>query len=298
MAPSPSVSSAEPGEAGCSECPTCGAPRPDEFCGRCGEKRVDEHDYSLRAFLRHAVEHIGELDFAVFRTIATLFRHPGLLTTEYFDGRRRPYMKPLQLFITINVVFFLLASHTNLLGYGLDHYVNGSSLRATTQHMVQAKLAARHITYAQYRVRFDDVLWNQKKSMMLTMIPLMALALAILHVAQRRYFVEHLTYAIHFVAWFLLFLIAYVLVVGTATAIVRGVSPAAARSLLWLQYDNGITLVVGIAIPIYLTLAARRFYRLRWPWAVAHAVAATLAFMFIVSTAYQEALFFTTYWMT
>ncbi|HEY0305220.1 MAG TPA: DUF3667 domain-containing protein [Longimicrobiales bacterium] len=43
----------------------------------------------------------------VYRTVYTLFRHPGRLTADYIVGRRRPYLKPVQVFLTISVLFFL-----------------------------------------------------------------------------------------------------------------------------------------------------------------------------------------------
>ena len=37
---------------------------------------------------------------------------PGFLTREYLDGRRKPYVGPIQLFIIVNIVFVLLGPTT------------------------------------------------------------------------------------------------------------------------------------------------------------------------------------------
>jgi hypothetical protein len=37
---------------------------------------------------------------------------PGALTRSYLEGRRKPYVGPIQLFVILNVVFLLLGGQT------------------------------------------------------------------------------------------------------------------------------------------------------------------------------------------
>src|SRR5215210_3933365 len=87
-------------------CPECGEPIPERFCTRCGEKRVEERDYSLRHFLAEALNVVANLESPIPRSFFVLLRRPGLLTAEYLAGRRKRYLKPLQLFVLCNVIFF------------------------------------------------------------------------------------------------------------------------------------------------------------------------------------------------
>jgi len=45
------------------------------------------------------------------RTFVTLVAHPGLLTREYVCGRRRRYLRPLQVFLMCNALFFFVQPH-------------------------------------------------------------------------------------------------------------------------------------------------------------------------------------------
>src|SRR5947209_1108276 len=80
-------------------CVTCGQKAPGNFCSHCGEKQRQDHDFSLGHVLSEAIEAFFHLDSKVFLTLKRLVLRPGQLTSEFFLGRRKPYMSPLQTFL-------------------------------------------------------------------------------------------------------------------------------------------------------------------------------------------------------
>jgi hypothetical protein len=86
--------------------PSCGAKTLGRFCGHCGEKEVSDEDYSARSYLAEIGAAITLLESKVFRSVWLVVSKPGYLSTEYLSGRRVRYMKPLQLFIFLNVVYY------------------------------------------------------------------------------------------------------------------------------------------------------------------------------------------------
>lgn len=90
-------------------CLNCGEALAGQFCTRCGQ-RDGEPRVSVREFAHELVlEHFG-LDTKIGRTLLTLVRHPGRLTTEFFAGRRIRYVPPLRLYLWLSVAFFLLSA--------------------------------------------------------------------------------------------------------------------------------------------------------------------------------------------
>ena len=45
-------------------------------------------------------------DGRLWRTLFALVAKPGFLTREYFDGRRRCYLRPTRLFLVMSVILF------------------------------------------------------------------------------------------------------------------------------------------------------------------------------------------------
>src|SRR4051794_22110888 len=87
-------------------CVNCGAPLVDSFCAACGERRASERDHSLRGFAEEAFHSLFETDHSFLGTLKFLLTRPGALTVDFMRGRRIGQMRPLQLFLLVNVAFF------------------------------------------------------------------------------------------------------------------------------------------------------------------------------------------------
>lgn len=90
------------------QCPNCGRPAPEAYCGGCGQ-RQGELRPTLGELLRDFSRYLFRVDSRFVRTLRTLFI-PGQLTVEYLQGRRESYERPFRLFLVINVIYFLLSS--------------------------------------------------------------------------------------------------------------------------------------------------------------------------------------------
>src|SRR6266704_2868075 len=96
-------------------CASCSAPLTGPFCAQCGEQVIDRHSLTLWHFLSHGVLHeFTHVDGKIFRTLRFLVFRPGFLAEEYFAGRRRAYVNPVLLLLTMVVVFALLGQSSNM----------------------------------------------------------------------------------------------------------------------------------------------------------------------------------------
>ncbi len=89
-------------------CTNCGAtlaqPRP-RFCGDCGQE-TEIKAPTLGEFIQQFGGAYFSTEGALWRTLGRLFV-PGQLTLEYVAGRRRHYVLPLRLYLTLSVVLLL-----------------------------------------------------------------------------------------------------------------------------------------------------------------------------------------------
>ncbi len=79
------------------------------FCAQCGQETVIEV-LRLKDFSHEYFQHFVTLESRLWRTLWTLVRYPGKLTTEFLAGRRRRYVRPLPLYVSLSFVLFLAMS--------------------------------------------------------------------------------------------------------------------------------------------------------------------------------------------
>lgn len=90
-------------------CLNCGAPVQGRYCIDCGQT-TDTHVPTLAEVIGDAITSIFNLDSRLWRTVLTLFFHPGRLTEDFLAGKRARYVPPLRLYLVISVLLFLITS--------------------------------------------------------------------------------------------------------------------------------------------------------------------------------------------
>lgn len=86
-------------------CHNCGIRLAGSFCANCGQK-VQELDPTLRHFLHDLTHELLHFDGKIFRSVWTLLARPGVLTREYFEGRRARWVSPIRLYLVFSVAYF------------------------------------------------------------------------------------------------------------------------------------------------------------------------------------------------
>lgn len=282
-------------------CITCGKEAFDNFCARCGEKRHDDHDFSLKHVLAEAVETFFHVDSKIFVTLKTLVTAPGKLTADFFIGRRKPYMSPLQTFFVCNLLFFILQPLTGLeiLAPPLRAFESNDFIGKTATRLVDRRLTKEHLSrtnpeqFKEFTERFDRLAHLQAKSLILVLAPMLAVALAILNFGRRRYFSEHIIFSLHAYAWWLLWLLANLVIL----ALVVVLPLLAGRHINFQYFDYAATALEFGGLGVYLFFASRRFYQDKMVPAAAKAVVLTLC-AYQLFHLYRLMLFFTVLYST
>lgn len=283
----PRTAGAQPRDGG--PCASCGCAFEGRFCPRCGERRLAAADYSLRAFAREALSTLTNLDSTVSRSFAALVARPGLLTREYLAGRRARYLRPMQLFVFCNVIFFFVQPLTgfNTLTTPLHVHLHHLPYSPLARRIVDRAVDAKGVSAREYELLFNATIDAQARTLVLAMVPLLALLLAVMH--RRRHWVEHLVFGVHFFAFFLLLLPTF----AAALWVVRAGMGVLGAEAAWMGSDEVITAVLLALCGAYLFPGLRRVYgqgRMASGWK-----AAVLALgVMVVIQMYRLLLFFTT----
>jgi hypothetical protein len=288
---------AEAGAVAAWECPSCGR-RVDgtAYCGGCGERRLGAHDRTLGGLLEQWIETVFHVDGRLWATLNLLWRRPGQLTAEHAAGRRRPYLGPFQLFLAVTLVFFLvqLLSGLTLASVPLESHLRHQSYSPIARD-IYAAAVARHgsgpAAADAFAEHFEPRERTVAKSLLVLLVPVLALATSLLFVRRRVSGPTHVVFALHFVTAMMVFLsVAFPLLSLALRIFARAGHPvdfdAVDTVFSWLEFG---------AIAAWFWFAVPRVFGIRLPARVASVIVLSVAVPFMFH-AYRFVVFLVTTW--
>jgi hypothetical protein len=185
-------------------CPECGAGFVGDYCHRCGEKRPEARDLSVRHFAEDAAKELTSLDSKLLRTVWALLFKPGLLTVEWVRGRRSHYLKPLNLCLGVFALsLFAYSVYKPVSLYDVSS-IAAQDKQGNFLKLVNRVAEKRHAEPAAVLDQMSER-WQRYMSLSpVVFVAAFALVLQLVFLFSRRYFVEHLVFSMHFVSFSLL----------------------------------------------------------------------------------------------
>ena len=106
-------------------CKNCGHVFKGKICNHCGEKVFSEKQLTTKHFFHQVIDFFYHWESKVLKTIKLNFIKPGFVTKENLRGVRAPYAKPVQLYLVVAFLFYIVVSKVGVTDYipsvG-DHY--------------------------------------------------------------------------------------------------------------------------------------------------------------------------------
>jgi len=236
-------------------CPNCGADLNDEYCQRCGQKRIHRHEFAVKHFFGHVVLHeFTHLDSnKILKTLRDLILKPGLLTAEYLAGRKGRHVNPIRIYLTFSALYFLFAW-----GALLD-FRAGNVRNASGQPRMVAAAQRKGVEPQAFVEKVYQKAEKYSAALRFASVLVSGLFLTFLFYGARRYYVEHLIFSLHFYSFdFFCKSLFALLIVASGAA---GFKPP--------------TLALDLFYPValvYLVFAVRRVYQESWPKTVLKSV--------------------------
>ena len=251
----------------CTNCETQLAEPLPKFCHSCGQE-TNIKPPTVGEFLQQFSGTYFATEGALWRTFKLLLAQPGELTAQYLNGRRKQYVLPLRLFLSMTLVMLLTMRIVGAiqlsaledpelartlgerptqisleLGVVRAGIVGGvfycEGLPPWLCQRMKAKLDTTTAVLLQQVEKVNDRLASYAGVVMLVLLPGFALGLTLLFRYRGFSYTEHLVFALHVhTFWFL-----------TLTLMILG--------LVWLDWLAWVGLLV---MPAYSALAFRRVY--------------------------------------
>ena len=272
-------------------CKSCGNTFNGLYCNVCGEKVIEPKDRSMRTFLSNILLFVSFADSRFLKTLWLTIKNPGFLSKEYADGRRVNYLRPLQLFFILNLIYFLFPV-LQLFNASLRtqmYYLFHSSM---VREIVVKHVVNEGISLEGYGLMYDAKTMGLAKLLMVVFVLLASLPLSLIFIKKNRYFTDHVTLSVE-LACYNMFVNAILL-----SVLLLGLSKVFHWSGSGLGgYLNDTTLtVIFISTNMYFIYrAARTFYQQKGKRLIVKSMLAIVG-LFIALEAYKFLLFFVTFW--
>ena len=256
------------------------------FCPACGQETTVKPP-TLGEFVQQFGGAYLSTEGALWRTLKLLLLKPGELTAQYLAGRRRHYVLPLRLYLTISVLVLLalrlvasiemaapdvVRTDTSDIG---NLVINVGAGRAGLKdgvffceglpdwlcHRIQRRVDIKPEALADTVRGVSDRFVGNLGASLFVLLPGFALWLKLAYLGRRMRYTEHLVFALHVHAfWFLM--------LG-----------------LTLVPFGPVKLVAMLGVPAYALLAMRRVYGGRWWPRLLRAALVSLLYLVLLSVA-------------
>lgn len=209
---------------------------------------------------------VFNLDSKVFKTFKYLLFKPGKLSLQYVQGIRKTLMKPIQLFLVSNILFFLLLTQADILRVPAKYYFNGNNVPQAELQQLEAQSGLDQATLHQ---RYNALSTDTSKAAVFLIIPISAFMFWLLNYKKQKYFGEHLVFAMHHFSFFLIFCVLLILISWMGNKLIQ-------------------LSIVSINV-LYLAIATRVFYKDKLSTSVIKGLLGTTLFI-LITLAYRQCI--------
>ncbi|MCI0752110.1 MAG: DUF3667 domain-containing protein [Flammeovirgaceae bacterium] len=272
-------------------CKSCGNHFKGLYCNLCGEKILESKDKTFRSFLGSVLITITFADSKFIKTLWLTLKNPGFLSKEYANGRRVMYLRPLQLFFILNLIYFLfpVLQLFNSSLYTQMYLLLHSPL---VRPLVLNHILTHDFSMDGYALMYNEKTTSLAKLLIVAFVILASLPLALIYRKKNRYFADHMVLSVEVAAFNLLVnaILLSILLWLVSKFFVWSNSG-------WKEYLNDTTLsIIFVTTNVYfLFRAARTFYGQTGKRQIIK-VALGLVGLFLALEAYRLILFFVTFW--
>ncbi|MBL7857609.1 MAG: DUF3667 domain-containing protein [Cyclobacteriaceae bacterium] len=272
-------------------CKSCGNEFIGLYCNLCGEKVILAKDRKFKTFLGSVLIATTIVDNKFIKSLWLIIKNPGFLSKEYVEGKRVRYMRPLQIFFILNLIYFLFPvlqmfnSSLFTQRYILPH-------GRLAQEIVQRKITSEKIDIVAFEIMYNTKTTSLAKLLIVVFVLLASLPLSLIFLKKNRYFTDHVALSVELTCFNLA-----VNAVGLSI-----VFWLANKVLHWNaggydRYLNDLTLtIIFVSTNLYfLFRAAQTFYNQKGKRLVIKAIGGILGLFFALEI-YRFILFFLTIW--
>lgn len=230
-------------------CPSCNNDFTGNYCNQCSEKVLLEKDFSIVNLFGQAIGFLTNFDSKFYQTFKLLFTKPGELSLNNVNGIRVPYMKPFQIFIIANILFFIFLPGLDIFYVPSQWFFVENYAGVNVLDMLAAAVEKTNYSKEKVTVLYDASASTYAKALIFCLIPFVSVIFLILNPLKKIAFGKHVIFGMHYFSFFLMFAVVWT---GVGRFIVR-------TDNRWFYVG-----VISLVSLVYMIFAIKKFYQAGW----------------------------------
>ena len=250
-------------------CKNCNSELVGLYCSECGQK--NSQLLSIKETLKEFTDNVFSFDTRFFITFKYLITMPGLLTTEYWLGRRTKYLPPLRLYLVMSLMYFFISS---IINPGTDISLYKSDFqekpfqfeldKSSPKYDPSPEIVAPFVDF--FKENFNkgvmvaekkeltehDLVWSNMPAAMFILMPFMAFCVYLLNKKKKQLYSYHLITVLHFHS--------FIFFIFTLEDIVPNFNPA------FFLYLPLIDIFIKLYSLYYIFFMFKNIYQDSWIW--------------------------------
>jgi hypothetical protein len=264
-------------------CKNCGNQFVGRFCNNCGEKLYSQKDKAISHLFEEGFHFITHFEGTFFTSLKTILGKPGKLSTDFCNGIRKRYFKPLSFFLMLVIVYLLFPLFEGL-NMRLYYYTVNDLYGSYALQKSQAVMKATGMNWDQLSVAFHQKGEKVSKFLLFTIIPFMALFSWLLGFKKRKFYYDHFIFSTEAGSFFLL---AGFIIFPAILFLLRAIT-----GTVLLDKEVYVGLIILIAMLSFLVIGSKRFFQFSWWYSILFAGLYMGTLMLFLNYIYKFILFY------
>jgi len=173
------------------------------YCHECGEKILVKEDFYISRYISGFISTLTNLDSKFYTTFKAFLGRPGQLSADYLNGRRKPYLTPIQIFLIATILFFVFIQDFDIFyvpAKWFFSYMATENPKFVNQ-LAMDKMAELGVSRSDLALRYDLSVNNYAKVFLFIAIPFLALGSYLSRPRAVPQFGKHMIFATHNLAF-------------------------------------------------------------------------------------------------
>ncbi|WP_305982859.1 DUF3667 domain-containing protein [Roseivirga thermotolerans] len=187
-------------------CQSCGQPLMGKYCHVCGEKVLVQSDKALGVWVKDLLSNVWQLEGRLIRSMKLLLFKPGKYASDYARGARVKYIKPLNIFLIVNLMYFLLPTYDTF-QTTLNNQVTAMPYSAWARTVVHNHAANESLSIEEFEKAYNAKTSEISKLIIIALALMLGVIIFLCLKQQGLYLTDGFNLALQFLSFYLLIML-------------------------------------------------------------------------------------------